>query len=85
MLRADDLNTSLDGYRNFLFHVIAGACPLGRVVVGELSHPVCKPDLHITIEGGNWKVLYGAGEGGREGGRKRKEMLGLLGLLGDTL
>ena len=75
MLRADDLDTSLNGHRNFLFHVIAGACPLGGVVVGQLSHPVCKPDLHITIEGGNWKVLYGAEEGGREEGREegRKE------------
>ena len=76
MLRADNLDTSLDGHRNFLLHVIAGACPLGGVIVGQLTHPVCKPDLHITIEGGNWKVLYGAGEGGRQ---ERKEIARTIG------
>ena len=82
MLRPDDLDTSLDGHRHFLLHVIAGACPLGLVVVGQLTHPVRKPDLHVTIEGGNWEVLDGAGEGGRQG---RKEMIGVLELMGDTL
>ena len=64
MLRADDLDTSLDGHRHFLLHVIAGACPLGLVVVGQLTHPVRKPDLYVTIEGGDWEVLDGAGEEG---------------------
>ena len=64
MLRADDLDTSLNGHRHFLLHVIAGACPLGLVVVGQLTHPVRKPDLYVTIEGGDWEVLDGAGEEG---------------------
>ena len=78
MFGTDDLNSGLDRHGNLLLHVLTGTCPLGGVIVRQLAYPVCKPDLHITIKGCNWKVLCacvcvcvcggGGGGGGRGGG-----------------
>ena len=59
MLRADRLHSSLDAHCGLLFRVLAGARPLGGVVVGQLPHPVSKANLDVSIEGGNWESLEG--------------------------
>ena len=59
MLRADRLHSSLDAHCGLPFRVLAGARPLGGVVVGQLPHPVGKANLDVSIEGGNWESLEG--------------------------
>lgn len=58
MFRSDDLNPRLEGNGHFLLGRLACACPLGGVVVGQVTNPVCKTDLNVSIKRGYWKVLH---------------------------
>ena len=59
---ANGLHSGLDGHRGSLLHVLCRARPLGGVIVHQLPHPVCKPDLDVSIERGHWQLLVIKGE-----------------------
>ena len=74
MFRSDGLYPTLDGHSGFVFLLLTGACPLGTIIVDQLSHPVSKSDLNVTIKGSYWKKLLtnGERERKRERGRERE-------------
>ena len=57
MLRTDDLHSRLDGYGRLLLRVLTGACPLGGIIVRQLTNPVSESNLDVTIERSNGEVL----------------------------
>ena len=71
VFRSDSLHSTLNGYGGFVFLLLTSARPLGSIIVDQLSHPVSKSDLNITIEGSYWKELDR--HGGESKGRERRE------------
>ena len=57
MIRADGLHAGLNGDGGPLLHVLCGTRPLGGVVVHQLSDPVSKPDLDISVQGSHGQLL----------------------------
>lgn len=54
MFGANGLDSSLNGHCCPLLHVLRGTCPLGGVIVRQLSHPVSKSDLDISVQWSHW-------------------------------
>ena len=57
MFRSDDLNSRLEGNDHLLLSRLTRARPLGGVVVGQVTNPVCKANLNISIQCGYREVL----------------------------
>ena len=68
VLRSDDFNASLKRHRDLLFDRLARTGPLGGVVVRQVTNPVGKTNLNVSVESCYWKVLEVCVGGGGGGG-----------------